>query len=96
MFGKMSESDPVLPAVLAASAARGSLGCQTLFLRLRTEEAAVFQFAQDTRVVDRIPEPVDQALWVLAVARSNICHSILQEFLAKQTRLVTANLTHGE
>ena len=68
----------VLASVLATAPARGPLGCQTLFLSLGPEEAAVFKFAQNPRMLDRCSESVYQALRVLALARCDIGHANLQ------------------
>tara|TARA_B100000949_G_scaffold97323_1_gene86915 strand:+ start:201 stop:404 length:204 start_codon:yes stop_codon:yes gene_type:complete len=47
-----------LPAVLATATASGSLGGQSLFLRLGAEEAAVLEFPQNPGVLYRSPEPI--------------------------------------
>ena len=67
-----------LPSVLATSTACCPLGCQSLFLSLRAEETAVFEFAQYARVLDGRPEPIDQAFRVLALPRGHVCHLILR------------------
>ena len=77
------------PSVLPSSSPRCSLSCQAVLLRLGAEEPPVLEFAQYTRVLDRSPEPVDQALWVLALARGDVSHSILRPFLVN---LIKSNL----
>ena len=63
--------------VLTAASPGGALGCQSLFLRFGPEKPAVLKLAQDTRMLDRCPEPVDQALWALALAGGDVSHAKL-------------------
>ncbi len=78
----------VLASVLATATARGPLGSQTLFLRFGAEEAAVFKFAQNARMLYRSSESVYQTLRVLAIARCDIGHANLQLLPFKLLKLI--------